>query len=194
VITNCYSSSTVSGSSNSGGISYANVGTYNNCFHIGPAGAGTLKTLAQLSLRSTYTSWDFGLWGMKDVYKRPSLYTENGNIYWTGLGADNNWSTLANWNRNRLPLSSDIVLFNNISVKDCTINIPVNVACIQIGLNYSGTITQNQPVTLLNDYVQQAGIFLQDATFLVYGIGWRSGGTFTKSGASFTIVGTNTGL
>ena len=51
---------------------------------------------------------------------------------WDGGGADNNWSTPANWSSDTLPIAGDTVTFNGTSTKNATIDVPVTVAIFQV--------------------------------------------------------------
>jgi len=64
-----------------------------------------------------------------------------GTATWDGGGADNNWSTAANWSGDVLPASSQAVVFNATSVKNCTIDVDATVASVQVTSAYTGTIT-----------------------------------------------------
>jgi hypothetical protein len=103
-ITNCYTTGCVPNQL-SGQIAsqYANAV---NCYHSGKnISIGTSVTSLELQQHSTYSGWNFGIWGLIENSTYPILYFQNGCIYWNGMGNDNNWSTPGNWNLNRLPLS-----------------------------------------------------------------------------------------
>lgn len=60
---------------------------------------------------------------------------------WDGGGADNNWSTAANWTLDTVPAGSDTATFNATSTKNCSIDVDVSLAGIDIKAPYSGTIS-----------------------------------------------------
>jgi hypothetical protein len=155
----------IQGASTVGGIA-GRYATVTNSYHIGPDNSiGTLKTLGQLKQHSSYSNWNMGIWGLIENATTPSLYIEDN--YWIGSG---NWSSPANWSRGRIPSIQDIVRFDNFSINNCTIDVPVIVGGISIGANYIGTITQSQSLDVLNDFIQQNGTFLQNAPIIVRGI------------------------
>jgi hypothetical protein len=71
---------------------------------------------------------------------------------WDGGGVGNNWSTPANWSADTLPVAGDTVTFNATSTKNATIDVPVNVAVFQMNAGYTGTITQNNTLTLTTSF------------------------------------------
>lgn len=61
---------------------------------------------------------------------------------WDGGGADNNWSTCANWNGDTCPVTNDIVTFDATSTKSCTVDIAVPVlGTVTIASAYANTVT-----------------------------------------------------
>lgn len=120
-----------------------------------------------------------------------------------GGGADTKWSTAANWSSNSIPGSSDIARFNNTSVNNCSIDVDINVAGIDVQSTYTGTITQgaNNSITVgSSDFKVAAGTFTgssnsidcNDAFTLSGGVFTSTTGTlfidgnFTLSGGTFT--------
>jgi hypothetical protein len=89
-------------------------------------------------------------------------------ITWDGGGADNNWSTPANWLGDVVPSSEADVVFDATSNKDSTIDPLFNpsetVASIFIN-NYSGTINQNTNLIITKDYSQTTGKFVSPVNF-----------------------------
>ncbi|MBL8027205.1 MAG: hypothetical protein JNL74_12375, partial [Fibrobacteres bacterium] len=59
-------------------------------------------------------------------------------VVWDGGGANNNWSTAANWNGDVLPLPFDSVLFNTTSIKACNLDISDTVKSITFTAPYTG--------------------------------------------------------
>lgn len=87
-----------------------------------------------------------------------TLLAGNNNAFaasktWTGGGADNNWSTAANWSPSGAPVSGDTLTFNNLTItggKDDITGLSV------AGINFTGTATANQfeiltPLTVTGD-------------------------------------------
>ncbi|MDQ3089821.1 MAG: hypothetical protein M3Q24_01545, partial [bacterium] len=89
-------------------------------------------------------------------------YTQAATITWDGDGADNNWSTCANWSGDTCPGSSDVATFNATSVKDSTIDTSYagSVGGINIQSGYTGIITQARSLTIGGSSFSQA-----DGTF-----------------------------
>ncbi len=59
---------------------------------------------------------------------------------WDGGGADENWSTSANWNPDGVPDCNDNVVFNNTSSKVCRITSGVTVRDITMNSTYGGRL------------------------------------------------------
>ncbi|MCZ7647467.1 MAG: Ig-like domain-containing protein [Planctomycetota bacterium] len=104
----------------------------------------------------------------------------NPDAVWDGGGADNNWSTAANWSGDLVPGVAANVTFNGTSTKHCTIDVPAGVKSVAIAAGYTGTIACQQNLTVLNDFVQSGS----DSTFNA-GSGNLSLNTFTHSGGTF---------
>ena len=115
----------------------------------------------------------------------PSAPVNAAVIYWDGGGVGNNWSTVANWNGDVAPGSSDIASFDATSTKSATIDANINVAGIDIISGYTGTITQATGVTMTigsSGYTQADGKFMGgDSTIDINGIG-----DFTQTGGEAT--------
>ena len=112
---------------------------------------------------------------------------------WDGGGADNNWSTAANWSADTLPVAGDTVTFNGTSTKPATIDVAVTVAVFQMNAGYTGTITQaaGQPVSFTTSYTQSAGTFIGGASTITVtgGTTVNSGGTFNGGSATINLNG-----
>lgn len=117
---------------------------------------------------------------------------------WTGLGADNNWSTGGNWDGGTVPGASDVCSFNSTSTKNCTID---NVGAaspvtIQVAETYGGTITQDVSLNLTgsNILVNSGSAFVMNANITGGGSVALSdttpavGGTFTRTTGSVAQV------
>ncbi len=68
-------------------------------------------------------------------------------VTWTGGGADNLASNPANWSGNSVPQYGDDVLFDSTS-KDCTWDISVTLASLNIKSGYTGKVTKISGITL----------------------------------------------
>lgn len=123
---------------------------------------------------------------------------------WDGGGADNQWSTAANWSGNIVPTAADDVVFDATSVKNATVDAAFTVNSLAINIGYAGTITQNADLIVNSSFVQSAGAFQGGASNLTLsslslsggafagGSGLISGGfgsTLTQSGGAFSSLG-----
>ncbi len=120
---------------------------------------------------------------------------------WNGGGGDNNWSTGANWTGSSAPTSTDTVIFDGTSSKNCTIDVNPTVLKIEINSGYTGTI--NGGSTTITDngaFTIADGTFISTSgTMTIKGDFTNSGGTFTHNNGtvvfstnSLTIGGSNT--
>jgi hypothetical protein len=110
---------------------------------------------------------------------------------WDGGGADNNWSTAANWSGNAVPTGTAAVIFDGTSTKDCTID---NVGSwssgsLTIAATYTGTVTQNVAV-ILSSFTQNAGTFTGGSAELRTSSFTLAGGTFNAPTGNLTIYPT----
>lgn len=88
----------------------------------------------------------------------PTCTTVITTIVWDGGGADNNWNTAANWNPDRLPTATDLVIFNGTSSKNAFVNVPFTIYALQVNTGYNGTIAQATNVfSILTDYTHASG-------------------------------------
>lgn len=110
---------------------------------------------------------------------------------WDGGGADNNWNTAANWVGNVLPLSTDTVIFDATSVKNCNLNANVAVAGISINDGYSGTVSQNgHALTTTGGITTHAGTYSGSTGATTIGADLTVlGGSFVATNATTTIGG-----
>ncbi len=111
---------------------------------------------------------------------------------WDGGGADNNWSTAANWSGDTVPATTDSVTFNGTSTKNCTVN---NVGTWSNGdftiiSGYgAGVITASTAMAIKN-FSQAGGTFKAGAnSHTVSGNFSNTSGTFTKNTSTFTFTG-----
>ncbi|MDA0244212.1 MAG: Ig-like domain-containing protein [Chloroflexi bacterium] len=88
----------------------------------------------------------------------PTCTTVITTIIWDGGGADNNWNTAANWNPDRIPTATDLVIFNGTSSKNAFVNVPFTIYALQVNTGYNGTIAQATNVfSILTDYTHASG-------------------------------------
>lgn len=66
---------------------------------------------------------------------------EEGGIVWDGGGADNNFSTAANWEGDVVPSTLNYVIFNSTSGKSVTVDGSTEVRGVIYGGGYAGTMT-----------------------------------------------------
>jgi len=70
---------------------------------------------------------------------------------WDGEGANENWSTCANWDvGNTCPVAGDTVTFNATSTKNCTIDASAvaSITTFNLSAGYTGTIAQARAFTV----------------------------------------------
>ena len=110
---------------------------------------------------------------------------------WDGGGADNNWSTPANWSSDTLPVAGDTVTFNATSVKPATIDVPVTIAVFQMSAGYTGTVTQSSTLNVTTSFTQAAGTFVAGGPAMgVTGTTTvSSGGAFNGGSSPITLTG-----
>ncbi len=128
------------------------------------------------------------------VILRP-IMTEAAAYTWDGGGADNNWSTCANWTTDFCPGASDTATFNGTSTKDVTIDggFGGTVTSITIASGYTGTITMARSLTVSTSFSQATGTFTAaNQSFDMNGTFTLSGGIFTASSGSTTLAGAMT--
>lgn len=112
---------------------------------------------------------------------------------WDGGGTDNNWNTAANWSPDGVPAAGEAVTFDGTSVKNCNINVVVNVGNFTIAPGYTGTITQTQTATA-SSFTQSGGRFIQTAGLNVSGNFSVTGGPLpvsnfsTSGGSTFALT------
>ncbi len=103
---------------------------------------------------------------------------------WDGGGADNNWSTCANWSSDTCPLASDSVIFSASSTKNATIDTDITVSAFSINSGYTGTVAPSaaQLITITGAFTQNAGTFTaSSATTTATSTFTYTGGTFNHN-------------
>jgi hypothetical protein len=111
------------------------------------------------------------------------------NRFWIA-GSTGDWNNTANWSTSSggsggasVPGSSDLAKFDGNGTGNCTINATVNVAGIDIGSGYSGTISQGSyVVTVGSSHFNVAGGTFTGGSVKID----INGGNFTLSGGTFT--------
>jgi surface protein len=107
------------------------------------------------------------------------------DVVWNGGGADNNWSTGANWVGDAVPTSFNIVHFNDTSGKDALIDGAFGgaVTGVIITDQYSGSISFGRSLAVSGDYAQDGGTVIVDPahTFTVDGSFSHTGGILQET-------------
>ncbi len=125
-----------------------------------------------------------------------SLFLNNETVHgvlatktWDGGGTTNNWSDGANWSGDTAPVPGDVVVFDSSSAKDASVDVEVNVASINIGSGYAGTISLNNGVNMTftgggNTSSQAGGTFTNGTGTITFASSFSlTGGIFnTKNG------------
>lgn len=117
-------------------------------------------------------------------------------ITWTGLAANNQWSTVGNWTNNTVPTASDVALFNSkCTGPNCNSSMPASVSVRGLRLNsdYPGTLTAGTTVTIgTSGYIQAGGTYNGVASTKTVGSTFTlSGGTYTATSGTTTINATS---
>jgi len=112
-------------------------------------------------------------------------------LTWDGGGADNNWTTCANWSSDTCPGSGDALTFNSTSTKDSTVDASFAgvITSINITTGYSGTVTLARSLQTTSTFTQSTGTFTASSFLLdVDGAFSATGGTFNASSGSMTFA------
>src|SRR4051812_45584364 len=76
---------------------------------------------------------------------------------WDGGGADNKWSTVANWSNDTAPGTGDTAAFGSGFASGTTINLDVNKTVLTLSLNATTSFTiANNTLTLGNGDITRA--------------------------------------
>jgi hypothetical protein len=117
-------------------------------------------------------------------------------ITWTGLGATANWNLVANWSTLTVPGAADVAFFDATSPKAVLMNVNVNVAGIDIGAAYGGTITQGagRSVTIgASGWSMAGGAFVGSASAITVNGPWsQTGGAYTSTSGTLSVAGSVT--
>jgi len=132
---------------------------------------GTGKTTAEMKQQATFVTWDFtSIWSI--IQNQTYPYLQASGIVWDGGGANNNWSTGANWVGDTVPGETDNVVFNATSNKPCTINTSATVANFSIVEGSTITITASANLTVNGNFSLSTGTFNAWSTNLTIGGDW----------------------
>ncbi|HYE06979.1 MAG TPA: autotransporter-associated beta strand repeat-containing protein, partial [Planctomycetota bacterium] len=123
-----------------------------------------------------------------------------GTRYWDGGGADNNWSTAANWAGDTVPDTGVVATFHAThSNKNCTVDAAANtyVAGIAVIGAYTGTISQGVPMHAIGaeGFVMSSASATYTCTDVLYTRSFsQTAGTYSTSGTLCLIAagGANT--
>jgi hypothetical protein len=112
---------------------------------------------------------------------------------WTGLGADDNWSSAGNWSGGSVPSSSDVSVFDGTCTNcNSIIDVDINVKGLIMNSTYSGTLTQGsgQTITIgVDSWLQLGGSFLgSDSEITINSNFLVSGGSFTAPSSNIVLL------
>ena len=107
---------------------------------------------------------------------------------WDGGGADDLWSTAANWSGDAAPAAADDVVFNATSTKNATVDAALTVNSVTVNAGYTGTITQAAALTVTNAFTQSSGTFQGTAANATFGsLTLTSTAVFNAPSSTLTI-------
>ncbi len=121
----------------------------------------------------------------------------NSQTIWTGLGTTNNWNDALNWSTLAVPgttaTTGEDIVFDGTSVKNCIVDIDIDVNTLTVGPGYSGTIDFQSSLPVINsDYSQSSGVVIATTDeFIIGGNFAFSGGTFTHNNGKVSLFVTN---
>ncbi len=116
-------------------------------------------------------------------------------LTWDGGGADNNWSTCANWSGDVCPTAGDTLTFNATSTKASTVDTGFGgvVTSLTIASGYTGTVSLARSLQTTGAFSQAAGGFSASNNILnVDGAFSLTAGTFTAPSTSLMVASTFT--
>jgi alpha-tubulin suppressor-like RCC1 family protein len=157
--------------------------------HLGSADTYAKNTGTSLSTIFTDDAEDFTRQGTWDIGA-----SEYGFKVWDGGGADTSWSTAANWDHDAVPATTDIVVFNGTSSKDCVLAGTVTVAGLYSGPQYTGTLsTANNALTVNGNFDWRGGTFSAGSSAVSVSGNWINAATVTAGTSTVTFTATSTG-
>lgn len=123
------------------------------------------------------------------------LFTATGvnatNRYWVGVWPTINWNNAANWSTVSggggtagVPGSSDIAIFDALSINSCDIDVNINVLGIQMQTSYADTLRQNGYTMTIgaSGFSVVSGLFTGSSSNITLS------GTLTINGGTFTAT------
>lgn len=119
------------------------------------------------------------------------------NRFWVSTVASN-WSNTANWSNVSggaggfsVPGAGDAVIFNNVRIGNCTLDMPGIVLSFTVNAGYTGTIFQGANiVSTVNNASFAAGTFIAGSgNIMVGGSSTFTGGAFTGGTGNISITG-----
>jgi hypothetical protein len=123
------------------------------------------------------------------------------NRYWVATTPGGNWNTTANWSDESggaggfsVPGSGSVAIFDGGGAGNCALDAAVDVAGINIGAGYSGTISQGAVTITVGStgWTQAGGAFSGSTSAITLnGAFALSGGTFTCGNQTITSAGFN---
>ncbi|MBL8026404.1 MAG: hypothetical protein JNL74_08330, partial [Fibrobacteres bacterium] len=138
--------------------------------------------------RGSFGEWDIG------ADENTILWAD---YTWIGAGSDNNWTTAANWQGDKVPGVNDVAIFNAATAKTCNINSNVSVKGLLLDAGWKGTLTQIAGNKLT---IGASGITQSDGSFegtsgiiITSGDIVQTGGSF-KSTADTLYVASNANM
>jgi hypothetical protein len=110
---------------------------------------------------------------------------------WDGGGADNKWSTAANWSADTVPTATDIALFDGTGKKDATMDAAFGgaVAELRLAAANTGTITVGRSLTVNGNLSLSGGTLRANGgnTVTVKG-SWQNGGAIFDAGTGTVLL------
>jgi hypothetical protein len=115
---------------------------------------------------------------------------------WDAGGADNNWSTAANWNIDTVPTANEIVIFDATGQSDSTIDssFVTTISGLKLGAAFTGTVTLGVPLGISGSLVLSGGTL--DVSASNYDLNvtgdfdQRAAATFTARSGTVYMTGT----
>ena len=119
------------------------------------------------------------------------------SVTWDGEGADDNWSTAANWSGDAAPGAADTALFDGTGQTDAILDSSFGgtVSRLQTTAAFTGTITVRKNLTINENLLMSGGTLnanTSNYTLTVKGSWVNEGGTFTAGTGTVLFTGTGT--
>ena len=173
--------------------------------NLDPASAWTLAVTGTLTANYTnlkYSNASGSAGICTNCFSSGSNTSWTFSTVWDGGGADNNWTTPANWGSDTIPSTNEDVVFNGTSVKNVTLDVNVTVNSLTMNSAYTGTFNfgaSTLSIATTADFRSGGALTASTGTLSFTGSTAqtfipKSGATFpdiVKSGAGTTTVTTN---